>query len=62
MRNNWLLYSISFLILLLLIKQTIDNKHLILTYLLLFLLFIQLVGISACFYKKKYKKIKRKSR
>lgn len=56
MDNQWSLYGISSMVLLVLAKRTIDSGHLGLTCLLLVILFVQVTGAALCAHQKRHKK------
>ncbi|WP_086330199.1 hypothetical protein [Candidatus Enterococcus mansonii] len=56
MDKQWSLYSISSLILLVLLKRTFDQGHMALSIILLFLLLIQVTGTVICVHQKRHKK------
>ncbi|MGM0217288.1 hypothetical protein [Enterococcus sp. AZ126] len=56
MGKQWSLYSVSSLILLVLLKITFDQGHIGLSVFLLFLLLIQVTGTVICVHQKRHKK------
>lgn len=56
MDKQWSLYSVSSLILLVLLKRTFDQGHVGLSVILLFLLLIQVTGTVICVHQKRHKK------
>ncbi|MGX7243247.1 hypothetical protein ACWOC1_00210 [Enterococcus quebecensis] len=56
MDKQWSLYSVSSLVLLVLLKRTFDQGHMGLSLMLLFLLLIQVTGTVICVHQKRHKK------
>lgn len=56
MDKQWSLYSVSSLILLVLMIRTFDQGHFWLSGILLFLLLIQVAGSVVCVHQKRHKK------
>lgn len=56
MDKQWSLYPVSSLILLVLLKRTFDQGHLILSLVLLTLLLVQVTGAGICIHQKRHKK------
>ncbi|MHC5229158.1 hypothetical protein ACYSNW_12815 [Enterococcus sp. LJL99] len=56
MDKQWSLYSVSSLVLVILLKLTIDQGHVALSLLLGLILLIQVTGTTICVYRKKHPK------
>ncbi|MBP2100054.1 hypothetical protein [Enterococcus rivorum] len=56
MNKQWSLYSISSLVLLVLLKRTIDQNNWGLSFFLAIILLIQVTGTLFCIYQKRHKK------
>lgn len=56
MDKQWSLYSVSSLVLLVLLKRAFDQGHIVLSVMLLFILLIQVTGAVICVHQKRHKK------
>lgn len=56
MDKQWSLYSVSSLVLIILLKLTMDQGHVALSIILGLLLLVQVTGTTICVYRKKHQK------